>query len=147
MSTLEISSPLALVRQKINDLNLDPVIKTAKDRFKDEWPPHYVYEVARQYRKFLNLLAASKADGRRLVPPTRDIHEFWKIHHEDMRLYYPDIIHATGRFIHCPAFVFRRKKDIRAVNELWRLHFGENPPVDPPKRDSRFLKLPFFGRP
>ena len=145
MATVEMSSPLAVARQRINDLNLDPVIKMAKARFEGEWPPHYAYEVARQYRKFLNLLAASKADNRKLVPPTRDIHEFWKIHHQDMRLYYPDIIHAAGQFIHCPSFLFRRKKDIRAVSELWRLHFGEEPPVDPPKKSFRFLRWPSSG--
>ncbi len=126
------SRTLPILLMKVRGLDLDLITKIAGIRFKGTWPSEHEYEIARQYRKFLELLALT-AERTTIIPPTEDIHRFWKVHHEHMGMYYTDIIHVTGRFIPCPMIAFRRNKRVQETKDLWQSHFGEASPADPPR--------------
>ncbi len=134
------SRTIPILLMKVRGLDLDLITKIAGARFKGTWPPEHEYEIARQYRKFLELLAIT-AERTTIIPPTEDIHRFWKVHHNHMGLYYTDIIHVTGRFVPCPMLAFRRRRKVEETKGLWRDHFHEESPADPPRE-----KKPLFGR-
>ncbi len=107
-----------MIEEKINSLNLDPIIIKLMDN--DEglgWSFEYAKQIEIEYKKYLSLCLEY---SNLAIVPAKPVDEFWHFHILDTLKYQEDCDMIFGHFLHhFPYFGMRGKEDAENLKNAW----------------------------